>query len=98
MDQSIEVAFILVADIVGEASSTFAIKHHQLCEPGRFADRLSVTGNGLFGLCDRNILVTQSSYIASGFQGSSSPRPRYAPPKRISQYKRSESGCGCNTV
>jgi len=59
MDQSIEVAFILVADIVGEASSIFAIKHHQLCEPGRFANRLSVTGNGLFRFCNGNILVTQ---------------------------------------
>jgi hypothetical protein len=59
MDQSIEVTFILVADIVGEASSTFAKKHHEFGESGRFANRLSVTGNGLFRLCNGNILITQ---------------------------------------
>ena len=69
MDKSIEVAFILIPDIVGEASRTFAIGDHQLCESGRFANRLSVTGNGLFGLCDRDILVAQHIWPEPAVQG-----------------------------
>jgi hypothetical protein len=57
IDQSIKVFVIRVAEFVGVASGNFAKRHHQLCEAGRLANRVAVTGNGLFGFYDRNILV-----------------------------------------
>jgi hypothetical protein len=58
-DQCIEVGLVLIADVAAEPGSPFAVEHHQFREPGRFANSLSVTGNGLFGLSDRRILVPQ---------------------------------------
>jgi len=58
-DQSIEIAFILVAKLSAEISSIFAIEDHQLGESGWFANSLAVSGNGLFGLGNRRILVSQ---------------------------------------
>jgi hypothetical protein len=58
-DQRTEVAFILVAKLVAETRCIFAIKNHQLGESGWFANSLAVSGNGLFGLGNRRIPVSQ---------------------------------------
>ena len=67
-DQSTEVAFILVAKLVAEISSIFAIENHQLGEPGWIANRLAVIGNGLLGLGNRRILVAQYIRVEPALQ------------------------------
>ena len=52
VDQCIEVALILIPDIVAVSSSAFAVEHHQFRESGRFANGLFVTGDRLFGFYD----------------------------------------------
>ena len=58
-DQCIEVAVILIPDVVAESGGAFAVEHHQLRESGRFADSFFVTGDRLFGFHDGRILVPQ---------------------------------------
>ena len=58
-EECIEVGFIRVAELTTETSSVFAIKDHELGEPGMIANRLAVSGNGLFGFAHRRILVAQ---------------------------------------
>jgi hypothetical protein len=57
--QRIEITVILIADIVAEARSPFAVEDHQLHETRRFANSFSVAGDGPLGLDDGSVLAPQ---------------------------------------
>src|SRR5450432_4424065 len=73
MNQCIEVALVLITDIAAESGSLFAVEHHQFGERGGFADRLSVTGNRLFGLGHRHVLIPY--HVRPEPAASERPRP-----------------------
>jgi len=57
--QSVEVSFVLQADIVTETRRPFAVKHHQIGETRRLSDRLLIVRDRLLGFGDRRGLILE---------------------------------------
>src|SRR5947209_3803592 len=58
-NQRIEVTITLVSELATESRSAFAVEHHQLRKPGRFAASFPVTRDRLFRFHHRRILAPQ---------------------------------------